>query len=370
MTWQRFSYAAIFGNYLLMFFYTTVSGWMLAYLVKISRGSLTGLSPDQIGAEFGSFISDPAAIVGWMILVCVLGFGICSRGLASGVERSVKIMMPVLFIVLGILAIRSITFPGAGEGLKFYLAPSLSGIREHGLGRVIFAAMSQSFFTLSLGIGSMTIFGSYVNKDRGLFGEALTVTALSTCTALISGLVIFPLCFAQGINPGSDPGLVFVTMPVVFNSMPLGQLWGVLFFTFMVLAALSTVIAVFENLIAFVMELSGISRGKACLINFFVVVLFSLPCALGFSVLSGITLMGGVLDMEDFILSHNLLPLGAIIYCLFVTHKSGWGWDNFLKETNSGTGPKFPAWLKSYVAYGIPLIAAIIFVMGYIDIFG
>jgi NSS family neurotransmitter:Na+ symporter len=368
--WHNFSYAAMFGNYLLMFFYTTVSGWMLAYLVKIAKGDLAGLSPDQVGGAFGAHISNPGVLTMWMIIVCLLGFGICAAGLVNGVERIGKVMMLGLFVIVGILAIRSITLPGAGEGVAFLLKPSMDGIKQHGFGRVVYAAMGQAFFTLSLGIGSMTIFGSYINKERGLFGEAITVTLLDTSAAIGAGLVIFPACFAYGVNPGAGPGLIFVTLPNIFNNMPLGQLWGTLFFVFMVFAAMSTVIAVFENLIAFLMELTGMSRIKACVINFFIVVIFSLPCALSFSVLSGFTLMGGVLDVEDFILSNNLLPLGALVYCLFCTSKMGWGFDNFLTETNTGAGMAFPKALKPYVSYVIPVIIVIIFIVGYIDIFG
>ena len=368
--WHGFSYAAMFGNYLLMFFYTTVTGWMFAYFVKMVKGDFVGLSQDAIGGAFGAHISNPGALVAWMIVVCALGFGICAGGLVKGVERIGKVMMIALFVCVGLLAIRSITLPGAGEGLAFFLKPNLDGIRQYGLGRVVYAAMGQSFFTLSLGIGSMTIFGSYINKERALMGEAITVTALDTAAAIGAGLVIFPACYAYGVNPGAGPGLIFVTLPNIFNSMPLGQLWGSLFFIFMIFAALSTVIAVFENLIAFAMELAGCSRLKACLINFVIVVIFSLPCALSFSVLSGFTVLGGVLDLEDFILSNNLLPIGALIYCLFCASKMGWGWDNFLKEANTGTGAKFPAWLKIYISVLVPIIILIVFVMGYIDIFG
>ena len=368
--WHGFSYAAMFGNYLLMFFYTTVSGWMLAYLVKIAKGDLAGLSPDAIGDAFGAHITNPGVLTFWMVLVCLIGFGVCAGGLVASVEKVGKVMMTALFVVVGILAIRSITLPGAGEGVAFLLKPSLDGIRQHGFGRVVYAAMGQAFFTLSLGIGSMTIFGSYINKDKALLGEAVTVTALDTAAAIGAGLVIFPACFAYGVNPGAGPGLIFVTLPIIFNNMPLGQLWGALFFIFMVFAAMSTVIAVFENLIAFVMELTGFSRVKACIINFVIVVLFSLPCALSFSVLSGFTLFGGVLDTEDFILSNNLLPIGALVYCLFCVSKMGWGWDNFIKESNTGSGLQLPSWLRPYLSYIAPAVIVIIFIVGYIDIFG
>ena len=368
--WHNFSYFAMFGNYLLMFFYTTVTGWMFAYFIKIVKGDLAGLTPDQVGGAFGAHISNPVVLTLWMVFVCVLGFGVCAGGLVASVEKVTKVMMIALFAVVGILAVRSITLPGAGAGVKFLLMPNLDGIRQHGFGTVLFAAMGQSFFTLSLGIGSMTIFGSYINKSKALMGEAITVTVLDTCAALGAGLVIFPAAFAYGINPGGGPGLIFVTLPTIFNNMPLGRLWGGLFFIFMIFAALSTVIAVFENLIAFLMELFGMSRVKSAIINCIIVILFSLPCALSFSVLSGYTFLGGVLDTEDFILSNNLLPIGALIYCLFCAYKMGWGWDKFTKEANTGEGPKFPVWLKYYVGIVVPIIIIYVFIMGYIGKFG
>jgi NSS family neurotransmitter:Na+ symporter len=367
--WHIFGWASMFGNYLLMAFYTTVSGWMLAYFFKIASGQLAGLSADQIGEAFGAHISNPGALVGWMVAVCVIGFGICAIGLVSGVERVTKVMMVALFVVVFALAIRSMTLPGAGAGLAFFLKPNLDGIRQHGLGRVIYAAMGQAFFTLSLGIGSMAIFGSYIGKDKALCGEAITVTILDTCAALGAGLVIFPACFAYGVNPGAGPGLIFVTLPVIFNNMPLGQFWGALFFIFMIFAAMSTVIATFENIVAYAIDLTGCSRLKSTIINFLVVVIISLPCALSFSVLSGFTLMGGVLDVEDFILSNNLLPLGALIYALFCTHKLGWGYDNFLKEANTGSGIALSTKLKPYLVWGLPLLVIAFYISGYINMF-
>jgi len=371
--WHIFSYPAMFGNYLLMFFYTTVSGWLVAYLVKTARADFTGMSQDQIGAMFGAHLESPGVLVGWMVFVCVLGFGLCAFGLVKGVERVTKVMMSALFVIVFILAIRAITLPGGLKGVAFLLKPNLDGIRTHGLGRVVYAAMGQSFFTLSLGIGSQQIFGSYIGKDRALMGEAISITLLDTIAALGAGLVIFPACFAYGVNPGAGAGLLLVTLPNIFNNMPLGQLWGTLFFIFLIFAAMSTVIATFENLIAYMIDKLGWSRLKACIINFFIVVIFSLPCALGFSVLAGWEPMGPgtvVLDLEDFILSNNLLPLGALIFCLFCTLKSAWGWDKFIGEANTGTGPKFPVWLKPYVNYVIPILILVIFIVGYIDIFG
>jgi NSS family neurotransmitter:Na+ symporter len=370
--WHTFSYFTIFGNYLLMFFYTVIAGWILLYLFKMGKGDLAGLSPDEVGGVFGSLLESPGTMITWMIIVVVVGFFICALGLVSGVERVGKIMMIILFALVGLMAIRNATLPGGAAGLAFLLKPNLDGIRQHGLWTVLFSAMGQAFFTLSLGIGSMAVFGSYIKKERALMGEAITVTVLDTCAALGAGFVIFPACFAYGINPGAGPGLLFVSLPVVFNNMPLGQLWGTLFFVFLFFAAFSTVLSVFENLIAYLMELFNYSRKKAAIINCAIVIIFALPCALGFNVLSGFNPIKPdwiVLDLEDFILSNNLLPLGALIFTLFCSHKSGWGWDKFRTEANTGIGPQVPAWLKPYISYVLPLIVLIVFIGGYVDIF-
>ena len=370
--WHLFSWAAMGGNYLLMMFYTTVSGWMLAYMVKMIKGDFAGMNPGEVGAAFGAHVSNPGALIGWMIAVCVLGFGICAGGLVRSVEKVTKFMMSGLFVLLIILAIRSVTLPGASAGLSFYLKPNLGAIQEHGLGTVIFAALGQAFFTLSLGVGSMAIFGSYINKEKRLFGEAITVTALDTLAAFMAGLVIFPAVFAFGGEPGGGPGLIFVTLPNIFNSMPLGRLWGTLFFVFMSFAAMSTVVAVFENIVAFAMDITGCKRVKSVAINFFVMIVLSLPCALGFNVLENFAPMGPgtiVLDLEDFILSNNLLPIGGLIYVLFCVSKLGWGWDNFIKEADTGNGIRFPSALRMYFTWVLPLIIIAIFVFGYIDFF-
>ena len=360
------------GNYILMMFYTTVCGWMIAYMFKMLNGDFVGANPDQVGAYFGSFVSDPVQMVGYMVVACILGFGICAGGLVNSVEKLTKIMMTALFVILAILIIRSVTLPGAGEGLAFYLKPNLNAIREQGLFTVLFAAMGQAFFTLSLGVGSMAIFGSYINRERRLFGESITVTILDTCVALMAGLVIFPACFAFGVNPGGGPGLIFVTLPNIFNNMVMGRFWGILFFLFMTFAALSTVIAVFENIISFAMDSTGCSRNKASIINFLVMIVLSLPCALGFNVLSGFEPMGPgsvVLDLEDFILSNNLLPLGALVYVLFSVSRMGWGFDNFLKEADTGNGLLFPSKLKYYFIWGLPLLLIAFYICGYINMF-
>jgi NSS family neurotransmitter:Na+ symporter len=266
-----------------------------------------------------------------------------------------------------------VTLSGAGEGLRFYLLPSLDGIRERGLWNLVYDAMSQAFFTLSIGIGSMAIFGSYIGKYRRLFGEGINIMVLDTFVAFTAGLIIFPACFAYGVNPGGGPGLLFVTLPNIFNSMPLGQLWGTLFFVFMLFAALSTVVAVFENIISFAMDLTGCSRTKACVYNLIAIIVLSLPCALGFNLLSNVNplgIEGGViLDFEDFIVSNNLLPLGSLVYLLFCMTKRGWGWENFLAEVNAGAGLKFPAKLRLYCKYCLPVVVLVVFVFGYIQKF-
>ena len=367
--WHLFSWVAMAGNYLLMMFYTTVCGWMLAYVVKMAKGDFVGVSAEGVDAAFGGFVSSPAAMVGWMLVTCVLGFGICAGGLVKGVEKITKVMMSLLFVILIILVIRAVTLPGAAAGLSFYLKPNLSAIREHGLGTVAFAAMGQAFFTLSLGVGSMAIFGSYLNRDKRLFGESVTITVLDTCAALMAGLVIFPACFAFGIQPNAGPPLIFVTLPNVFNYMPLGRFWGAMFFLFMSFAALSTVIAVFENITAFAMDITGCSRRKSCILNFIAMIVLSLPCALGFNVLSNIKPLGGILDLEDFVLSNNILPLGALAYVLFCVSKKGWGWDNFIKEADSGTGRRFPVIFRFYLTWGLPLLILALFVVGYYEKF-
>ncbi|MCL1804577.1 MAG: sodium-dependent transporter [Clostridiales bacterium] len=371
--WHIYSWFGMAGNYMLMMFYTTVAGWILSYLFFVVRGDFIGLDADAIGNVFGGLVSSPSACIIWMIIISILGFGICAMGLQKGVEKITKVMMSALFVVMLILIIRAVTLPGAAEGLKFYLIPSLDGIREFGFFEVLFAAMGQAFFTLSLGIGSMAIFGSYIGKERRLMGEAINVTVLDTCVALMAGLIIFPTCMAFGVSPGAGPSLIFITLPNIFNMMPFPQLWAILFFIFMTFAALSTVVAVFENIVSFAIDVKGMSRKKACLINFVALIILSLPCALGFNLWSGFNpIREGwvVLDLLDFIVSNNLLPLGALIYVLFCCTKVGWGWDKFLAEANEGTGAAFPAWLKYYCMIAMPIIILFVFVFGYIGIFG
>lgn len=366
--WHLQGYACMAGNYLLMMFYTTVGGWMAAYIFKTLTGEFKGLDSDGVAAVFNDMLARPGYMTFWMGLVVLLSFFICSLGLQKGVERITKAMMSCLFLILLILCIRSVTLPGASEGLRFYLIPDFTRFTENGVGNTIFAAMGQAFFTLSLGIGAMAIFGSYIGKDRTLTGETISICLLDTLVAFLAGLIIFPSCFAFGVDPGQGPGLVFITLPNIFNQMVGGRIFGVLFFVFMTFAAQSTIIAVFENIISFSIDLFGTSRKKTVLINGIAIILLSLPCVFGFNIWSGFQPMGAgstIQDLEDFIVSNNLLPLGSMVYLLFCTSRYGWGWKNFLAEADTGKGVKFPAWARVYVSYILPLIVLFIFIMGY-----
>ena len=370
--WHGIKYFAIGGNYLLMMFYTTVGGWMLNYCFKMLSGHFNGsLHTEEVSATFSNMLADPWQNIFWMLATIVIGFFICSRGLQNGVEKVSKYMMSCLFIVMLVLVVRAFTLPNAMEGLKFYLVPDFHKMIENGIGNAVFAAMGQAFFTLSLGIGSLAIFGSYIGKEHRLTQESLNVCILDTLVAFIAGLIIFPSCFSFGVAADSGPGLVFVTLPNVFNSMAGGSIWGFLFFLFMSFAALTTIIAVFENIVAYAMD-SGWTRKKAVLVNFVLIIVLSLPCALGFNILSDIQPLGvgtTIQDLEDFIVSNNLLPLGSLLYLMFCTHRYGWGWKNFINEANTGKGKKFPAKLFCYCAYILPVIILVIFFQGYIEKF-
>lgn len=370
--WHLYSYGAMLGNYLLMMFYTTVGGWMLAYFVKTAKGTFTGLTPSAVESVFNDMLANPVEMTIWMAITTVLGFGICSMGFQKGVERITKIMMVCLLGIMVLLCIKSLTLPNASEGVKFYLLPDFERLKENGLAQGIYAAMGQAFFTLSLGIGALAIFGSYIEKDRSLTGEAIQIGILDTFVALTAGLIIFPACFSFGVDQTQGVGLVFVTLPNVFNQMAGGRFWGALFFIFMSFAALSTIIAVFENILNFAMELWGWSRKKAVLINGAAILILSMPCILGFNVWSGFQPFGPgstIQDLEDFIISNNLLPLGSLVYLLFCVTRYGWGWKNFVAEADTGNGLKFPKWARPYLTFVLPLIVLIIFVMGYYDKF-
>lgn len=370
--WHIHKYFAFAGNFLLMMFYTTVAGWMLAYFYKMLTGEFVGADSAKIGQIFGELTTNRNEMIFWMILISVLGLLVCSLGLVKGVEKITKPMMLCLFVILLVLIVRSVTLPNAMEGLSFYLKPDVSKIKEAGLGEVLFAAMGQAFFTLSIGIGSLSIFGSYLNKERALTGEAISVMVLDTAVAIMSGLIIFPACFAFGINPGEGPGLVFVTLPNVFNSMAGSRVWGTLFFLFMTFAAFSTVIAVFQNIIACARDLWGWSLKRSTLINGVLLLVLSLPCILGMTDWSNVTILGkSIMDFEDFIVSNNLLPLGAVVFLLFCTTKYGWGWKNFLEEANAGKGMKFPAYkaYRFYLTFVLPVVILYLTVQAYVVMF-
>ena len=370
--WHIHGYLAMIGNYLLMMFYTTVCGWMLHYFYLTAAGRFVGATTEQVGAVFGEMLSRPGAMAGCMIAVVVIGFLINSFGLQGGLERVTKVMMIALLAIMVVLAVNSIRTPGSGEGLRFYLIPDFGRMAETGVANVVVGAMNQAFFTLSLGIGAMAIFGSYIGKGRALMGEAVNVAVLDTFVAFTAGLIIFPACFAFNVSPDSGPNLIFVTLPNIFNHMAGGRLWGSLFFVFMAFAAFSTVLAVFENIMSCCMDLTGWSRKKTAAINIVLMILLSLPCVLGFNVWSGFQPFGpgsNVLDLEDFLVSNLWLPLGSLVYLLFCTSRYGWGWKNFQNEANDGGGIKVRDGIRFYVSYILPLIVLVIFVLGIRDKF-
>ena len=370
--WHLYKYGAIAGNLLLMMFYTTISGWMLYYIYLMVSGRFEGLDAAGVGQVFGALLADPVTMAGYMALTVALCGGVCYLGVQAGVERITKLMMTCLLALMVVLAVNSVLLPGSEAGLSYYLMPDFGKIEEYGLREVIFAAMGQAFFTLSLGIGALAVFGSYIGKAKRLTGEAIWVIVLDTFVAIMAGLIIFPACFAYGVSPSSGPNLLFVTLPNVFNHMALGRLWGTLFFLFMAFASMSTIIAVFENLIVCFFELLHVDRRKIIRAGIPVMILLSLPCVLGFNVWSGFTPFGpgtGVLDFEDFFVSYNLLPLGSLVYLAFCTSRYGWGWKNFLREADTGRGVAFPQWIRYYVTYILPLIVLVIFLNGYYALF-
>ncbi|MGM9919449.1 MAG: sodium-dependent transporter [Lactimicrobium massiliense] len=356
------------GCYLLMMYYTTVSGWMLGYFFKFLTGTFTsGMSKDAVSGVFSAMLANPAEMTLWMAITVIAGFLIVAQGLQNGLERISRVMMVSLLCLIVVLAIHSLTLKGGMAGLQFYLLPSLARAKEAGLGNVINAAMNQSFFTLSLGIGAMEIFGSYMSKDRTLASEAGWICVLDTFVAIVSGLIIFPACSAFGVQADAGPSLIFITLPNVFVNMAFGRLWGALFFLFMSFASFSTVIAVFENLNATLTDNFGITRKKASFINLIVVLLASLPCVLGFNVWSGFSIAGkGVLDIEDFLVSNLFLPLGSLVMVLFCSYRFGWGFDNYQKEANTGKGVKIPSFLKCYFRFGLPVLVLVILIKGLI----
>ena len=365
--WHIHGIICLLGSIILMMFYTNVSGWMMQYFIKTAAGQFDGLDTEGVNAAFGSMLGDPVWQIVFMGIAVLVGTVVCMFGVQKGLERVTKVMMVALLALMAVLAVNSVFLDGGTEGLKFYLVPNPERVKEVGIFNVIVAAMNQAFFTLSLGIGSMAIFGSYLGKDRALMGEAVNVAALDTFVAFTSGLIIFPACFAFGVNPDAGPALIFQTLPNVFNNMPLGRLWGTLFFVFMSFAALSTVLAVFENIIACIMDLTGWGRKRSCLAVGVGIFLLSLPCVLGYNLLSGFAPFGGdtaILDLEDFIVSNLLLPIGALIFTLFCVTRYGWGWKNFMAEANTGKGLKVRPWMRWVMTIILPIIIVVIFIMG------
>ena len=363
--WHIHGWFCMIGCCLLMMYYTSVTGWMVDYFCKFLTGRFTaGMDSEQINGVFGQMLSSPGELTIYMVVVVVAGFLICSIGVQKGLERITKVMMVALLALILVLAIHSLTLPGAAEGMKFYLLPSADSIRANGLGHTITAAMNQAFFTLSLGIAAMEIFGSYMSREHTLAGEATRICILDTFVALMSGVIIFPACFSYGVRPDDGTSLIFKTLPNVFVNMQGGRLWGTLFFLFMIFASFSTVLAVFENLLAFAVDTFGISRKKASVIGCIAILVLSMPCVLGFNVWGDLQLIGGrgVLDSEDFL----VLPIGSIIYLLFCVSRWGWGFDHYLEEANTGAGPKLPRWLRPYFRYVLPVLIVIILVQGLI----
>ncbi len=367
--WHRFKWLGLVGCYLLMMFYTVVCGWTIAYFVKAVMGTFDGT--EDVSAVFGSMVGSPVELTGWMVLVAVIGFGICALGLQKGVERVTKVMMASLFVIMILLCVHSLALEGGQAGLEFYLLPDFDNLFNNpnaSFPKIVYAAMSQAMFMLSIGVGSMSIFGSYVTRDRKLTGEAVNIALLDALVAIMAGLIIFPACFAYGISPDAGPSLVFLTLPAVFEQMPLGQLWGSLFFLFVAAAALSSVIAVFEAILRFSMDQWNITRKRAVAINAPILVLLSLPCVFGYNLWSDFVVpgIGDVQSLEDFILSNNILPIGCFIFVMFCTTKRGWGWDKFIAEVDKGQGMRFPQWARLWVKYGVPVLIAIVFVTGWL----
>ena len=370
--WHIHGYITLIGCYLLMMFYTTVAGWMLHYFYLTATGKFTGLDSKAISEQFNTMLSQPLVMGFWMVVVVVAGILVCSIGLQNGLEKVTKVMMISLLLIMIVLAVNSFFMDGAKEGLSFYLIPDFGRMKEIGIIKTITGAMNQAFFTLSLGIGAMSIFGSYIGKERSLLGESLNIALLDTFVAITSGLIIFPACFTFNVDQTSGPGLIFITLPNIFNHIPMGRLWGSLFFVFMSFAAFSTILAVFENIISCGMELTGWSRKKSSFVNAIAITLLSIPCVLGYNLWSwdGFAVFGGaVLDFEDFLVSNLFLPLGSLVFLLFCTSRYGWGWKNFTTEANTGKGLKMQNWMRRYITYILPLIVLFIFFFGLYDKF-
>lgn len=366
--WHIHGWFCILGCYLLMMYYTPVSGWMLSYFFKFATGTFeSGMTAEQVGNVFSNLMSNPVEMIIWMAVMAITGFFVCSKGIQNGIEKVSKVMMILLLALIIILAINSLTLSGAAEGIKFYLVPDLEKVQSIGIGHIITSAMSQAFFTLSLGIASMEILGSYMTREKTLPSESIKICILDTFVAITAGLIIFPACFSYGVEPNQGPALIFVTLPNVFVNMAGGRIWGTLFFMFMTFACFSTVIAVFENLISFCIDMFNMNRTKSVIINAIIMLIGCLPCIFGFNLLSGFNILGkGVLDIEDFAVSNILLPVGAFLYSLFCSTKFGWGFDGYLNECNQGEGIKFPRFFKPYIKYVLPVLVLIVFISGFI----
>ena len=370
--WHIHGYFTLIGCYLLMMFYTTVAGWMLHYFYMTAVGKLAGLNAEQVAGKFTEMLASPATMTFWMVFVVVVSILVCAKGLQSGLERVTKGMMIALLLIMVVLAVNSLFMPGAKEGLSFVLVPDFARMQEVGVVNTLVSAMNQAFFTLSLGIGAMSIFGSYIGKEHSLLGESVRIVVLDTFVAITAGLIIFPACFTYHVDQTSGPSLIFITLPNIFANMSMGRLWGSLFFLFMAFAAMSTVLAVFENIICCGMELTGCSRKKSSLVNLVLIILLSMPCVLGYNLWAwdGFAVFGGaVLDVEDFLVSNLFLPLGSLVYLLFCVTRYGWGWQNYKKEVNTGKGLKVQDWMRGYLTYVLPLIVVFIFAFGLYDKF-
>ena len=370
--WHIHGYFTLIGCYLLMMFYTTVAGWMLHYFYMTAAGKLAGLNAEQVAGKFTEMLASPATMTFWMVFVVVVSILVCAKGLQSGLERVTKGMMIALLLIMVVLAVNSLFMPGAKEGLSFFLVPDFTRMQEVGVVNTLVSAMNQAFFTLSLGIGAMSIFGSYIGKEHSLLGESVRIVVLDAFVAITAGLIIFPACFTYHVDQTSGPSLIFITLPNIFANMSMGRLWGSLFFLFMAFAAMSTVLAVFENIICCGMELTGCSRKKSSLVNLVLIILLSMPCVLGYNLWAwdGFAVFGGaVLDVEDFLVSNLFLPLGSLVYLLFCVTRYGWGWQNYKKEVNTGKGLKVQDWMRGYLTYVLPLIVVFIFAFGLYDKF-
>lgn len=370
--WHLHGYVSLAGNYLLLMFYTSVAGWILQYFSETVAGTFEGLDAAGIKNVYGEMMKAPGTLLVYVAVSVGLAVAVCSFGVAKGLERITKWMMLALLVIMVVLSINSITLPGSGEGLRFYLVPNFDRMKSVGIGNIIVGAMNQAFFTLSIGIGSMAIFGSYIGKEHALMGEAARVAVLDTFVAFASGLIIFPACMAYGVQVDSGKDLIFITLPNIFNNLSGGRIWGSLFFVFMSFAALSTVLAVFENLVSCTMELFGWGRKKACIVNGLALFLLSVPCVLGFNLWKEVMPMGKgstIMDLEDFLVSNLMLPLGALTFVLFCTRRYGWGWEKFTAEANEGKGMKVTKRMKGYITYVLPAVVVAIFVIGLYNVF-